>query len=71
MSEPRNLTVQASDVLAAIAFQAQRIVAATNNHAAGAPFPDPKGIDEVLVRMSELNSALKAMQQEPANEEAA
>ena len=71
MSEQKNLTVQASDVLAAIAFEAQRIVAATNNHAAGAPFPDPNGIDQVIARMSELNSALKAMQQVPANSEAA
>lgn len=71
MSEPRALTMTAADVLAAIAFGAQRIVAAAGQHAAGAPFPDPSLIAHELTRMSELNDALKAMQQEPANEAAA
>jgi hypothetical protein len=61
----------APDVLAAIAFGAQRIVAAAGQHAGGAPFPDPNLIAAELTRMSELNEALKAMQQVPANEAAA
>ena len=71
MSEPVNFTMTSADVLAAIAFGAQRIVAAAGNHAAGAPFPDPVAIGKELARMNDLNDALKAMQQQPVNEAAA
>lgn len=52
------LNVSAQDVLAAIAFEAQRIVSATQQHAAGYPFPKPELIKEVLDRMTHLNSVL-------------
>ncbi len=71
MSEPMNLKMTNADVLAAIAFGAQRIVAAAGNHAAGAPFPHPDAIGQEIARMHELNEALKAMQRQPANEAAA
>lgn len=71
MTERKNLTVTAADILAAIALHAQRIVAVMQQYAAGAPFPDPSAIEGELSRMMELNNALKAMQQAPANSDAA
>lgn len=71
MAEIKNLTVTSGDILAAIALHAQRIVAVTGQYAAGAPFPDPQSIGGELERMVELNNALRAMQQAPANSEAA
>lgn len=66
------ITMTASDILAACAFEAQRIVAAAGQHAAGAPFPDPDAIAGTLRRMTELNDALLALKKiEPANTEAA
>lgn len=52
------LNVSAQDILAAIAFEAQRIVAATQQHAAGYPFPPPALLQEVIARMTHLNSIL-------------
>jgi hypothetical protein len=71
MAELKNITVTSSDILAAIALHAQRIVAVTGQFAAGAPFPDPNAIAGELARMTELNDALKVMQQATANSEAA
>jgi hypothetical protein len=65
------ITVHAQDLLASIGFCAQKIVAAVSHHAAGAPFPDPEAISSEIKRMNDLNETLKAMQQEPANTEAA
>lgn len=65
------LTMNASDLLAAIAFEAQRIVAAAGQHAAGAQFPEPEAIAKTIARMSELNGHLLMMQKAPANSEAA
>lgn len=52
------LNVSAQDVLAAIAFEAQRIVSAAQQHAAGYPFPNPELIKEVLDRMASMNNVL-------------
>ncbi len=69
------ITMTSADILAAIAFQAQSIIAATGQHAAGAPFPDPKAIEATLKRMGELNQYLmdyqSTMQAPSANTEAA
>jgi hypothetical protein len=51
-----NFTAQ--DILAAIGFEAQRVAAGVSQHAAGAPFPDPKIIQQVLDRMTHLNKTL-------------
>jgi hypothetical protein len=51
-------TVTADDLLAAIAFQAQRISAAAAHTAAGAPFPDPASIQAAIDRMTQLNARL-------------
>jgi hypothetical protein len=60
------LTISPQDVLAAISFEAQRIVAAVQQHAAGYPFPSPKQIQEVIDRMIVLNHTLLANQAEIA-----
>ena len=52
-----NLTVRSSDVLAMIAFEAQKIVAVMNHHAAGAQFPDPELLGQTIGRMAELQQA--------------
>lgn len=48
----------AQDVLAALGFEAQRIAAAVGQHAAGAQFPDPRIIQQLIDRMSHLNKTL-------------
>jgi hypothetical protein len=53
-----NFDITPQDVLAAISFEAQRIIASTNQHAAGAPFPDPAVLKQVLDRMTQLNNML-------------
>ena len=57
-----NLVVRSSDVLAMIAFEAQKIVAAMNQHAAGAQFPDPQLLGQTISRMAELQQTLVGMQ---------
>ena len=58
MSENVNLPLTAQDILAALGFEARRLAAAVDQHAAGAPFPDPKIIEQVLAKMGVLNKAL-------------
>lgn len=53
-----HLNISAQDLLAAIAFEAQRIVAASQQHAAGYPFPAPQLLQDVINRMTHLNSVL-------------
>ena len=48
----------ASDVLGALALEANRIVASADAFAAGAPFPEPTKVKQVLERMLELNDVL-------------
>ena len=48
----------ASDVLGALSLEAERIKAAANLHASGAPFPDPELIAGTIDRMRELNGIL-------------
>ena len=48
----------ASDVLGALALEANRIVSAADAFAAGAPFPEALKIKQVLDRMLELNDVL-------------
>jgi hypothetical protein len=48
----------AQDILASIGFEAQRIAAGVSQHAAGAPFPDPKLLQHVIDRMGKLNGML-------------
>ena len=54
----QQINVSAQDILAALGFEAQRIVAAVAQHAAGYPFPSPKQIQEVIDRMVALNGTL-------------
>lgn len=56
------LTISSSDVLSMIAFEAQKIVAVTNHHAAGAQFPDPHLLGQTIDRMAELQRTLVGMQ---------
>jgi|WetSurMetagenome_2_1015567.scaffolds.fasta_scaffold40738_2 hypothetical protein len=57
-AEPHTVNFSAQDVLAALGFEAQRLAAAVGQHAAGAPFPDPRVIQQVLNRMNHLNVTL-------------
>lgn len=56
--ELHHLNVSAQDVLAAIAFEAQKIVASAAQHAAGYPFPSPMQLQQVIDRMVVLNKIL-------------
>ena len=72
--KPPQFTPQ--DVLAAIGFEAQRIANSVAQHSAGAPFPDPKALQGVIDRMSELNRSLihvvaVAQKAQAANQDAA
>lgn len=59
MSESEEkVNVSAQDILAAIGFEAQRIVAAVSQHAAGYPFPKPDAMSQILQRMTNLNNVL-------------
>ena len=58
MSKTTGIKFNASDVLGALALEANRIVAATDAYAAGAPFPMASQIQAVLDRMGELNEVL-------------
>jgi hypothetical protein len=58
ISDSKNtLSTTMEDVLGAIALQAQRIVAAASQYAAGGVFPAPEEVQKVIDRMSELNQA--------------
>lgn len=57
-AEPHTLNFTAQDVLASLGFEAQRIAAAVGQHAAGAPFPNPLIIQQLIERMSHLNTTL-------------
>jgi hypothetical protein len=57
-NQPKPPQFTPQDVLAAIGFEAQRIANSVGQHSAGAPFPDPKALQEVINRMSELNTSL-------------
>jgi hypothetical protein len=54
----QSIDFTAQDILAAIGFEAQRLAAGVAQHAAGASFPDPKVIQQVIDRMNELNQTL-------------
>lgn len=56
--EPHQISFSAQDILASIGFEAQRIAAAVGQHAAGAPFPDPNVVQQLIDRMSHLNKTL-------------
>lgn len=56
--QPKPPQFSPQDVLAAIGFEAQRIANSVAQHSAGAPFPDPKALQVVIDRMTELNTAL-------------
>ena len=58
MSKSPEIKFNASDVLGALALEANRIVAAADAFAAGAPFPKAFKIKQVLDRMDELNEVL-------------
>lgn len=57
-NELDQLNVSASDVLAMLGFEAQRIASAVGQHAAGYPFPSPAQMQEVLDKMQRLNTTL-------------
>ncbi len=50
--------ISPQDILAMLAFEAQRIVSAAQQHAAGFPFPPPTQMKEVITRMANLNETL-------------
>jgi hypothetical protein len=56
--ENHQVNFTAQDILASIGFEAQRLAAAVGQHAAGAPFPDPNIMQQVIDRMSHLNKTL-------------
>jgi hypothetical protein len=58
MSKSQSIKFNASDVLGALALEANRLVSATDAYAAGAPFPEPSKIKQVLDSMYELNDVL-------------
>ena len=69
----KGIKFNASDVLGALALEANRIVSAADAFAAGASFPEGSKIQQVLDRMSELNGVIigfertmKAMEAERA-----
>ena len=57
-NEPHTVNFSAQDILASLGFEAQRIAAAVGQHAAGAPFPDPRVIQQLIDRMSHLNATI-------------
>ena len=57
-NSPHQINVTAQDLLAALGFEAQRLVAAVSQHAAGYPFPSPLEMQKVLDRMFNLNQTL-------------
>ena len=58
MSKQQGIKFNASDVLGAMALEANRIVAAADAFAAGAPFPMASHIKQVIDRQAELNDVL-------------
>lgn len=56
--QPKPPSFSPQDVLAAIGFEAQRIANSVAQHSAGAQFPDPKALQAVIDRMTELNTSL-------------
>lgn len=50
-----------TDLLGALAYEALKIVKATEGAAAGAAFPDPYAIAKCVSRMAEINNALIEM----------
>ena len=58
MSKSQAVKFTASDVLGAIALEANRIVSAADAYAAGAPFPMAGAIKQVLDRQYELTDIL-------------
>lgn len=58
MTDLPPLAISPQDVLAALGFEAQRIVAGVQQHAAGYPFPPADQIQQVLDRMQQLNRTL-------------
>jgi hypothetical protein len=58
MNKSSKINFNASDVLGALALEANRIVAAADHFASGAPFPDADQIRAVVERMLELNEVL-------------
>jgi len=58
MSKQQGIKFNASDVLGALALEANRLVAAADAFAAGAPFPMASHIKQVIKRMDELNDVL-------------
>jgi hypothetical protein len=58
MTKTQGIKFNASDVLGALALEANRIVAAADAFSAGASFPEALKIKQVLDRMGELNDVL-------------
>ena len=58
MTKSQGIKFNASDVLGALALEANRLVAAADAFAAGASFPEALQIKRVLDRMYELNDVL-------------
>jgi hypothetical protein len=68
MARPPRSTVKpfrfnASDVLGALALEAERICGAAKLYAHGAAFPDPELIAGTIARMGELNAILIGQKQ--------
>lgn len=57
-AEPHTVNFTPQDILASIGFEAQRLAAAVGQHAAGASFPDPRIMQQVIDRMGHLNATL-------------
>lgn len=63
--------VSPQDIIAMISFEAQRIVAASQLHAAGHPMPSPEIMGSIIEKMAGLNhvlshyNALLPQEQEP------
>lgn len=64
MSNQKAFRFNASDVLGALALEAERVCAAAKLYAHGAAFPDPELMGVTIARMTELNQILVSYKQE-------
>lgn len=63
------ISITPTDLLAMMAFEAQKIVSSSHQVAAGAQFPNPVAIAQVVQRMAAINSQLLSLIEEPAPKE--
>jgi hypothetical protein len=63
------MRLSATDLLGAIGFDAMRIVAAVQQASAGAPFPDPRQLRELIETMLKKAQVIEATPMVAANAE--